>query len=103
MRAPTARLSVRIALTTLAFALTWSCASGPAAKEITRERAIAIARGQVRWQPFESVAVKATSAGRRVWRVTLKGRLPDQPPLLFETAAVEIDAVTGAVVSIAKT
>ena len=103
MRAATARLSIRIALTALAFAPAWSCASGSAAKEITRDRAIVIARAQVRWQPFESVAVKAASSGRPVWRVTLKGRLPDQPPLLFETAVVEIDAVTGAIVSIAKT
>ena len=90
-------------LTALVLALAWSCASGPTARDITRDRAITIARGQVRWQPFESVAVKAAASGRRIWRVTLKGRLPDQPPLLFETAIVEIDAITGAILSVART
>ena len=101
--ARTAKTSFRLTLATLVLALAWSCASAPTAQEITRDRAIAIARSQVRWQPFESVAVKGTSSGRRIWRVTLKGRLPDQPPLLFETTVVEIDALTGAVVSVAKT
>jgi len=103
MPAAIARLIARAAQAPLVLVLALSCASAPASHEITRDRAIAIARAQVRWSPFESVAVKTASSGKRVWRVTLKGRLPDQPPLLFETAVVEIDAVTGTIVSIAKT
>jgi hypothetical protein len=79
------------------------CASAPASGEIARDRAITIARTQVTWQPFDVSAARTSSNGRRVWKVTLKGRLPGQPPMLFETAIVEIDAVTGAVVSVGKT
>jgi hypothetical protein len=83
--------------------LTADCASIVRPAEIARDRAIEIARGQVRWAPFESAAVKTQASGRTVWRVTLKGRLPGQPPELFETAVVDIDAASGAVVRIAKT
>lgn len=70
---------------------------------ITRERAIAIAKSQVRWDPFDVQTKRFTTKGRQIWRVTLKGRLPGQPPLLFETAIVEIDAKSGEVVSVART
>ena len=84
-------------------ALTVGCASAARPAEITRNGAITIARAQVRWVPFESAAVSAQASGRKIWRVTLKGRLPGQPPELFETAVIDIDAVSGAVVRIAKT
>ena len=84
-------------------ALTAGCASAARPAEITHDRAVTIARAQVRWVPFESAAVNAHASGRKIWRVTLKGRLPGQPPELFETAVVDIDAVSGAVVRIAKT
>jgi hypothetical protein len=80
-----------------------ACASAPASREIARDRAITIARTQVTWQPFDVSATRTSSNGRRVWKVTLKGRLPGQPPMLFETAIVEIDAVTGAIVSVGRT
>ena len=83
--------------------LTAGCASAARPAEISRDRAITIARAQVRWVPSESAAVRAQASGRKIWRVTLKGRLPGQPPELFETAVVDIDAVSGAVVRIAKT
>lgn len=79
------------------------CASAAPRSGITRERAITIATGQVKWTPFDVAADRLTSNGRQRWRVTLKGRLPGQPSLLFETAIVELDAGTGAVLSIAKT
>ncbi len=66
--------------------------------EITRERAIEIARKQVSFRPDSVDAVQVTSEGPGrpvVWRVTFKGRLPDQPPDLFETRIVEIDVRTG--------
>lgn len=79
------------------------CASAALQAGITRERAIAIARTQVKWIPFDEAATRATSNGREIWRVTLKGRLPGQPPLLFETGIVEVDVRTGEVVSVSKT
>ena len=67
---------------------------------ITRERAIEIARQEVNI-PGESVeAVQVASEGRMLWRVTIRGRLPDAPPGLFETRIVDIDASTGKVVSL---
>ena len=79
------------------------CASAAPQTGISRERAIAIARTQVKWTPFDEAAARATSNGREVWRVTLKGRLPGQPPLLFETAIVELDAGSGEILSVSKT
>jgi len=40
-------------------------------------------------------AVQVTPDGKAVWRVTFKYRLPDQPPGLYETRIVELDAQTG--------
>lgn len=80
-----------------------ACASAAPHKGLTRERAIAIARTQVTWIPFDEAATRATSNGREIWRVTLKGRLPGQPPLLFETGIVEVDVRTGEVISVSKT
>ena len=74
----------------------------PHATEVSRERAIAIARTQIRFEPFDVTARRTRVSGRPAWRVVLKGRLPDQPPMLFETAVVEIDASTGLVLSVSK-
>ena len=83
------------------FSLAATCA-GPSQTEISRERAIEIARPHVSFQPDSVEAERATSAGRAVWRVTFRGRLPGQPPLLFETMIVEVDRYSGEVVSIAR-
>jgi hypothetical protein len=74
----------------------------PPAREIGRDRAVAIARSQIGFQPSNIDAVKASAAGRPIWRVTIRGRLPGQPPELFETRIIEIDRVSGAIVSIAR-
>jgi len=81
---------------------------GPASKiapkesnEITRERAIEIARKQVSFKPESVEAVQVISEGpehRTVWRVTFTGRLPDQLPGLFETRIFEIDLRTGDII-----
>jgi hypothetical protein len=71
---------------------------------ITRERAIEIARKQVSFNPDSTDAVQVTSEGPgrpTVWRVTFKGRLPDQPPGLFETRIFDIDVRTGEIVGAA--
>lgn len=90
------------ALTVLAAA----CIHPSHANEISRERAIEIARRQVSFHADSIKAVRATSRAtsgvRAVWRVTFRGRLPGQPPLLFETIFVEVDRYSGEVVSIAR-
>jgi hypothetical protein len=76
------------------------CEPQSTAKEITRERAIQIARQEVQWQADTVQAERATSLGRDVWRVTFQRRLPDAPPGLFDTHIVEIDARTGEIVTV---
>lgn len=71
--------------------------------QVTREQAIEIARQEVSFEPESTEAVLTTSDEREVWRVTFRGRLPGQPPGLFETMVVEVDANSGEVVSIART
>lgn len=77
--------------------------SGRAVPEIGRERAIEIARREVTFQPDSIEAARTTAGARPLWRVTLRGRLPGQPPGLFETAIIEIDRQSGEVVSRART
>jgi len=93
-------LSVVVGVALLAAVLA-GCAR-PLAGEIGRDRAVAIARSQVSFQPSNIAAVKASAAGRPIWRVTIRGRLPGQPAGLFETRIIEIDRVTGAIVSVAR-
>jgi hypothetical protein len=93
----------RAAQISLVILLMMACVHQPRQGEMSRDRAIAIAKAQVRFEPFEVDARRTRTNGRQVWRVVLKGRLPGQPPMLFETAVVEIDAVTGTLVSVAKT
>jgi peptidase YpeB-like protein len=69
--------------------------------QITRDRAIEIARKDLAFKPDSVDAVQTTEQQRQIWRVTFKGRLPDQPPGLFETVTVDVDARTGEVVSAA--
>ena len=75
----------------------------PDSAEVTRERAIEIARKQISFQPDNIDAERTTANQRPVWRVTMRGRLPGQPPGLFETAVVTIDRSSGEVISIART
>jgi len=79
-----------------------TCA-GPSSNEISRERAIEIARSQLSFSPDTIDATRTDSGGRNVWRVTFRGRLPGQPPGLFETLIVEVDRITGEIIGIART
>ena len=79
-----------------------ACVQRPQVGEITRERAIELARQQITFSPDRIDALKTTSDERPVWRVTLRGRLPGQPPGLFETRMVEVDRRTGEIVSVAR-
>jgi uncharacterized membrane protein YkoI len=80
-----------------------TCPAVPADARVTREQAIEIARKEVSFQPDTVEAALDRSGERPVWRVTFRGRLPGQPPGLFETRIVEVDAESGDVVSIART
>jgi len=89
-------------LATALLSLGVACAT-PSAFEISRERATEIARSQVSFQPDSIEAERSISSARPVWRITLRGRLPAQPPGLFETVIVEVDRQSGAIVSLART
>ena len=80
-----------------------TCPAGPTESEITRDQAIEIARQEVSFEPESVEAELFTSDTRTVWRVTFRGRLPGQPPGLFETMIVEVDSTSGEVVSVART
>jgi Peptidase propeptide and YPEB domain len=67
---------------------------------ISRERAIEIARQEVRETTDTVEAIQTTTQGRVIWRVTFKRRLLDAPPGLFETRIVEIDAGTGELIGV---
>ena len=88
------RRHIAILLLAILPVLTAACIRphGPShGNEISRARAIDIARGQVSFYPDRVKTERTTSGARAVWRVTFRGRLPGQPPLLFETILVEID------------
>ena len=81
-----------------------ACAAGPAELRVTEAQAIEIARQEVSFEPDTVEAVLSTGeAERSVWRVTLRGRVPGQPPGLFETVIVDVDVDTADIVSISRT
>jgi hypothetical protein len=101
-------------LLTLALALLLplgaGCGSGPAAQpnersaagggeEISRERAIELAREHVRFEPRSVEAVKTTEQERPVWEVTFKGRPPEEGGI-GEVMIVVLDRRTGEMVSL---
>lgn len=80
-----------------------ACPAGPVDSSLTREQAIEIARSEVSFNP-ESVEVELLASREMpVWRVTFRGRLPSQPPGLFETMIVYVDAASGDIVRISRT
>ena len=83
--------------------LAMACPAGPLESQISREQAIEIARQEVSFQPDSIEAVLSESRERPLWRVRFRGRLPGQPPGLFETAIIEVDARSGDIVSISQT
>lgn len=78
-----------------------TCSTAPS--EITAERAIAIARSHVTFEPASTDARRITDEGRRVWRVTFQGKpfSPDHP-LLRPILVVLVDRRSGEVTSVAK-
>jgi hypothetical protein len=83
-------------------ALLAACRSASPAAEIPRDRAVAIARRELTFEPSSTQVRKTESGSRPVWRVEFRGRLPGQPPMLFETRVIEVDRITGAIVSVTR-
>jgi hypothetical protein len=86
----------------LAAVVSVAATGAPPRDQSRRARASASARAQVSFTPDSIDLQRSTSADGPIWRVTLRGRLPGQPPDLFETAVVEIDARSGRVISVAR-
>jgi uncharacterized protein YcfL len=78
-----------------------ACASQSTGQEISRERAIEIARQNINFEPDRIEAVKDTEEGRPVWRVTFyKGSKEVSSTHLGQVSFVSIDRKTGEVVSL---
>lgn len=91
------------ALAVLLLAVTSLAATCPSpAAEISRDRAIDIARPHATFAIVSIEAARTTEDGRAVWRVTLQGApmAPGSP--LRPTVIVYVDRHSGEVVSIAK-
>ncbi|HYN21749.1 MAG TPA: PepSY domain-containing protein [Thermoanaerobaculia bacterium] len=88
-----------VLLTLALLALLAGCASRSESQEISKERAIELAREHVEFEPGNIEAVKETEEGRPVWRVTFygKGVSATQPG---EVMFVLLDRKTGEVVSL---
>ncbi|MEW6207537.1 MAG: PepSY domain-containing protein [Acidobacteriota bacterium] len=71
-------------------------------KEISRARAIKIAREHVKFQPRSIKAEKAVENGQKVWRVTFRGQPAEESGLMGEVMIVSVDRFTGKIVSIAQ-
>jgi hypothetical protein len=80
-------------------ALLAACASRSTSDEISKERAIELARPQVTFEPGKVEAVKDTEEGRPVWRVTFYGKGVDATHP-GEVMFVLLDRKTGEVVSL---
>lgn len=77
--------------------------SQPALKEISRERAIEIARERIDFKPKGVKAVKVIEENRKVWRVTFRGEPISKVHVMGKTMIVGVDRFTGEVVSVSKT
>ena len=82
--------------------LSTSCRSTPPHQEMPRARAIEIAQREINFEPATTDVRRTSSGGCPVWRIEFRGRLPGQPPMLFESRIVEIDRITGEIVSVTR-
>ena len=83
----------------LMFALLAACASQNAGQEISRERAIEIARQQIDFEPGKVEAVKEMDEGRPVWKVTFYGKGVDAAHP-GQVSFFVVDRKTGEIVSL---
>lgn len=88
-----------LALVVLSLLVLAACASQSAGQEISRERAIEIARRSIDFEPGKIEAVKETEEGRPVWRVTFYGKGVDATHP-GQVSFVVLDRKTGEVVSL---
>lgn len=84
----------------LALPLLAACSSQTAREEVSRERAIEIARQHVQFEVREVEAEQATEESRPVWRVTFRGEPMSQTHQMAELVIVFVDRATGEVVSL---
>ena len=80
--------------------LAFACASGAKDEEISREKAIEIARQHLTFEAKSVDAEQATEQGRPVWRVTFRGKEPNPPHTMGEFLTVTIDRKTGEMVTV---
>lgn len=93
--------AVLLVLPLIAFALLAACASGSGGEEISKERAIELARQHIQMDPERIEAVKKTSEdGRPIWEVTFfaKGVTATNPG---HVEVIQLDRKTGEMVSVA--
>lgn len=83
----------------LVLALLAACASQSNGQEISKERAIEIARAQIDFEPGKVEAVQETDQGRPVWRVTFYGKGVDAAHP-GQVSFFLIDRRTGEIVSL---
>lgn len=76
-----------------------ACASQGGGEEISKERAIELARPHLTFAARSVEAEKVTDQGRPVWRVTFRGESPGQGRM-GEFLTVSIDRRTGEMVSL---
>ena len=90
-------------LAALVTILLHACAAAPrdAEDEISRERAIEVARGHLEFEAQAVEAEKVTDEGRPVWRVTFRGEPIGPGHPMGEVLIVLVDRRTGEVVSLA--
>lgn len=90
-----------LSLLVLSLLVLAACASQGAGQEISRERAIEIARTHIDFEPGRTEAVKGTEEGRPVWTVTFyaPGVDADNPGLV---SIVVLDRQSGELVSLGR-
>ena len=92
--------AVVLSLSCAAFALLAACASQNGGQEISRERAIEIAREQIDFEPGKVEAVQENDeTGRPVWRVTFYGQGVDAAHP-GQVSFFLVDRKTGEIVSL---
>jgi hypothetical protein len=76
--------------------------SQPARKEISRERAIKIARERSDFKPKSVKAVRMIEDNHKIWRVTIHGEPFGKLRPIGGTMMVSVDRLTGKILSFSK-
>jgi hypothetical protein len=81
----------------------FACATNSSGEEISRERAIEIARPHVTFEAKSIEAEKDTEEGRPIWRVTFRGEPIGPSHPIGEVQIITVDRRTGEITSLAMT